>query len=183
MSRNSLENRHIDLQDLLGLAVPPIGIAFVNHVPVDIGRIERTMPPATSDGRTGRASASCVFWIEATRTVFATNENDHGNCSIGRLTHGFATMEEIAQSADVAALFETGWVTPQAAAKIEVVREKPKSVVYGPLRAMPIEPSVILLRMNGSSRCFCTMRGPGFASRANRNATSFRLPRSEANSP
>src|SRR5262245_59643409 len=130
MSRNRFEAWHDDLQDLLGLAVPPVGIAFASHVPADIGRIERAMPPATSDGRTGTASTSCAFWIDATRKVFATTEQDHGNCSIGRLTHGFAKMEEIAQNGDVAALFETDWVTPQAAAKVEVVRERPKSVVY-----------------------------------------------------
>src|SRR5712671_7547647 len=70
--------------------------------------------------------------------VFATEAEDHGNCSVGSLTHGFKTMEEIAHMADVAALCETGWVTPEAVAKIAVVREKPTSVVYGPLRDMPV---------------------------------------------
>jgi hypothetical protein len=36
-------------------------------------------------------------------------------------------MEEIAGNADVAALCESGWVTPEAVAAIEVVRERPKS--------------------------------------------------------
>ena len=36
--------------------------------------------------------------------------------------------------------------------KIAVVREKPNSVVYGPLRDMPVEPSVILLRLNGKQQ-------------------------------
>ena len=152
MSQSRFENWHHDLQDLLGLAVPPIGIAFMNHVPVGIGRIERTMPPATADGRTGTAQAGCVFWVEATQDVFATTAEDHGNCSVGSLTHGFKTMEEIASNGDVAALFETGWVTPEAVARIAVVREKPKSVVYGPLRDMPVEPSVILLRLNGKQQ-------------------------------
>lgn len=54
--------------------------------------------------------------------------------------------------ADVTALRETGWVTPEAVAKIAVVREKPKCVVYGPLRDMPVDPSVILLRLNGKQQ-------------------------------
>ena len=33
-----------------------------------------------------------------------------------------------------------------------VVRENPKSIVYGPLRDMPIEPSVILVRLNGKQQ-------------------------------
>jgi uncharacterized protein (DUF169 family) len=133
-------------KDLLGLAVPPIAIAFASHGADGIARLERPMPTATADGRTGTVAAGCVFWIEATQKVFATEAADHGNCSVGSLTHGFKTMEEIARNADVAALCETGWVSPEAVAKIAVVRERPKSIVYGPLRDMPIEPSVILLR-------------------------------------
>ena len=152
MSHSCFERWHLDLQELLGLAVPPVAIAFINHVPVGIERIQRTPPPRTADGRTGAVAASCVFWIEGTRGVFATEAEDHGNCSVGSLTHGFKTMEEIAQNADVAALCETGWVTPEAVAKVAVVREKPTSIVYGPLRDMPVEPSVILLRLNGKQQ-------------------------------
>ena len=152
MSQNHFESWHRDLQDLLGLAVPPIGIAFVNALPAGVSRIDRTMPPATADGRTGTAAASCVFWIEATQAVFATAAADHGNCSVGSLTHGFKTMEQIAQSADVAALCESGWVTSEAVAKIAVVREIPSGIVYGPLRDMPVEPSVVLVRLNGKQQ-------------------------------
>jgi len=152
MSHSCFERWHLDLQELLGLAVPPVAIAFINHVPVGIERIQRTPPPRTADGRTGAVAASCVFWIEGTQGVFATEAEDHGNCSVGSLTHGFKTMEEIAQNADVAALCETGWVTPEAVAKVAVVREKPTSIVYGPLRDMPVEPSVILLRLNGKQQ-------------------------------
>ena len=152
MSHSCFERWHLDLQELLGLAVPPVAIAFISHVPAGIERIQRTAPPRTADGRTGAVAASCVFWIEGTQGVFATEAEDHGNCSVGALTHGFKTMEEIAQNADVAALCETGWVTPEAVAKVAVVREKPTSIVYGPLRDMPVEPSVILLRLNGKQQ-------------------------------
>jgi uncharacterized protein (DUF169 family) len=161
MSQNPFETWHLDLQALLGLAVPPVAIAFISYVPAGITRIERTMPPATADGRTGAVAASCVFWIEGTRGVFATEAEDHGNCSVGSLTHGFKTMEEIADNADVAALCETGWVTPEAVAKIAVVREKPNSLVYGPLRDMPVEPTVILLRLNGKQQMLLHDAWPG----------------------
>jgi uncharacterized protein (DUF169 family) len=161
MSQSRFEIWHLDLQDLLSLAVPPVAIAFVSHVPAGIGGIGRTMPPATADGRTGTVAAGCVFWIEGTQKVFATETEDHGNCSIGSLTHGFKTMEEIAHNADVAALCETGWVTPEGVAKITVVREKPTSVVYGPLRDMPVEPSVILLQLNGKQQMLLHDAWPG----------------------
>ena len=161
MSQNRFENWHLDLQDLLGLAVPPVAIAFLSHAPAGIARIERTRPPATADGRTGAVAASCVFWIDGTQGVFATTAEDHGNCSVGGLTHGFKTMEEIAHNADVAALCETGWVTPEAVAKLAAVREKPTHVVYGPLRDMPVEPSVILLRLNGKQQMLLHDAWPG----------------------
>ena len=152
MSHSCFERWHLDLQELLGLAVSPVAIAFISHVPAGIERIQRTTPPRTADGRTGAVAASCVFWIEGTQGVFATEAEDHGNCSVGSLTHGFKTMEEIAQNADVAALCGTGWVTPEAVAKVAVVREKPTCIVYGPLRDMSVEPSVILLRLNGKQQ-------------------------------
>jgi hypothetical protein len=113
MSRTRLESWHFDLQDLLGLAVPPVAIAFSSDAPPRIERLERAMPPATVDGRTGAVAASCVFWIEGTRGVFTTKAEDHGNCSVGSLTHGFKTMQEVAGNADVVALCESGWVTPE----------------------------------------------------------------------
>src|SRR3954470_2391909 len=161
MSHSCFESWHLDLQELLGLAVPPVAIAFISHIPAGIERIQRTVAPRTADGRTGAVAASCVFWIEGTQGVFATEAEDHGNCSVGSLTHGFKTMQEIAGNADVAALCETGWVTPEAVAKIAVVRERPKSVVYGPLRDMPVEPSVILLRLNGKQQMLLHDAWPG----------------------
>jgi uncharacterized protein (DUF169 family) len=61
-------------------------------------------------------------------------------------------MPEIADNADVKALFETGWITAEAAARIAAVRRPPKTIVYGPLRNMPAEPSVVLLRLNGKQQ-------------------------------
>jgi len=152
MSQYQVERWHRDLQELFGLSIPPIGIAFVNAIPPGIERVDRNMPPPSVDGRTGAVAASCVFWIEAARGVFATTAEDHGNCSVGALTHGFKTMQEIAHNADVNALLDSGWITAEAASWIAVVREQPKSIVYGPLRDMAAEPSVILLRLNGKQQ-------------------------------
>ncbi len=183
MPESRFKSCHEDLLDLLGLGVPPIEIAFLSEIPSGIRRIERALPPPTPDGRTGAVAASCVFWIEATEAVFATVAEDHGNCSVGSLTHGFKTMAQIARNADVAALCESGWVTPDAVAKIAVVRDKPASIVYGPLRDLAIEPAVILLRLNGKQLCCCTTPGQNCASKASRNAISSRSPRSAAKLP
>jgi uncharacterized protein (DUF169 family) len=63
---------------------------------------------------------------------------------------------------------------------IAVVREKPASVVYGPLRDMPVEPSVILLRLNGKQQMLLHDAWPQL--RLNRNAISFQSPKNAVRS-
>ena len=140
------------LRDLLGLAARPISIAFTDRVPEDVARFGGERPPPTPDGRTGAVPAGCVFWVEAGGRSFATLAEDHGNCSVGLMTHGFRAFDEVAGHADVATLCESGWVTPEAVARIATVRDTPAAVVYGPLGDTPVEPSVVLLRLNGKQQ-------------------------------
>ena len=71
------------------------------------------MPDPTLDGRTGRVPAGCVFWVHAVERTFTTQPEDHGNCSVGSLTHGLIDLATAATKADVGALVEAGWVTPE----------------------------------------------------------------------
>lgn len=57
MPETRFKSWHEDLLDLLGLGVPPIGIAFLSEIPGGVRRIERAMPPPTPDGRTGAVAA------------------------------------------------------------------------------------------------------------------------------
>ena len=138
------------LRDALGLAVPPIAITFraPGESAVAPG-FAAEMPAETADGRTGRVSAGCVFWMEGTSATFSTEAADHGNCSVGSVTHGFKTLEEVGANADVAALLESNWVTMEVVPQIPVVSERPESVVYGPLSETPVDPDVVLLRVTG----------------------------------
>src|SRR6186997_2301890 len=61
------------------------------------------LPEPAADGRTGRVPAGCVFWVHAVDRTFATRPEDHGNCSVGSLTHGLIDLETAAQRADVGA--------------------------------------------------------------------------------
>ena len=65
-------------------------------------------PSALPDGRTGRVPAGCVFWMKAAERTFSTVAEDHGNCSVGSVTHGFKTLDEVAGNSDVAALLDIG---------------------------------------------------------------------------
>ena len=138
-----------EIVDLLGLSVPPIAITFRDAVPDDIARYQRTHPPPTEDGRTGAVPAGCVFWVEGQNDTFATVPEDHGNCSVGSLTHGLITLEEAATRADVKAVCEANWVDPEIFPDIPTVDARPASIVYGPLSETPVEPDVVLLRMVG----------------------------------
>jgi uncharacterized protein (DUF169 family) len=137
------------LADSLKLTAPPLAISFHESAPAGVAAFEEPMPDALPDGRTGRVTAGCVFWMKATEKTFSTVAADHGNCSVGSLTHGFKTLAEVASNSDVAALLETGWVTMDVVPEIPVVAEKPGAVVYGPLADTPVEPDVVFLRVNG----------------------------------
>ena len=138
-----------DLGDLLALAAPPIAITFSGAPPAGVAAFDAPMPAPLPDGRTGRVPAGCAFWIESVDATFSTVAEDHGNCSVGSLTHGFKSLDEVAGNSDVAALLETGWVTMDVVPQIAVVTEKPGAVTYGPLADTPIDPDVVLLRVNG----------------------------------
>lgn len=137
-----------DLTRSLALANPPLAITFSKEAPAGVEPFAEPMPSPTEDGRTGRVAAGCVFWMKAAGQTFSTVAEDHGNCSVGSLTHGFKTLEEAGTKADVGTLVEAGWVTPEMFPDIPVVAEKPGVVTYGPLRETPVDPDVVFLRVN-----------------------------------
>ncbi len=149
------------LQQALSLAAPPIAITFSDAAPQGVAAFDAPMPEPLPDGRTGRVPAGCVFWNHATESTFSTVKADHGNCSVGSLTHGFATLDEVAGNSDVAALLETGWVTMDVIPEIPVVTEAPGAVTYGPLAETPVDPNVVLLRVNGKQMMVLSDAVPG----------------------
>lgn len=136
------------LTDALALSVPPLAITFSPEAPEGVPVFEAATPEPTPDGRTGRVSAGCVFWMRATDRTFTTEPADHGNCNVGSLTHGLRTLEEAGQGADVAALVDAGWVTPDQFPMIPTVKTRPGAITYGPLADTPIEPDVVFLRLD-----------------------------------
>lgn len=137
-----------DLTELMGLAVPPLGIRFLDEAPEDIPRVLGDLPPPAPDGRTGKVPAGCVFWMQGARETFATLPEDHGNCSVGSFTHGLLALEDAAGRDDVRALLESEWVTQDAMGAIPSVAGRPGAIVYGPLADAPVLPDVVFLRVN-----------------------------------
>ena len=133
----------------LRLSVAPVAITFTDTpaegVPPFAGPDAR-MPEPAPDGRTGRVPAGCVFWVRALERTFATLPEDHGNCSVGSLTHGLIDLATAAQRADVAALVDAGWVSPEVFLAIPVVTKRPAAIIYGPLAEAAQRPDVVLVR-------------------------------------
>ena len=136
------------LTDLLGLEHAPIALTFHNELPDDgVPLFDAPMSEPTEDGRSGRAAAPCVFWMHAHERTFDTLAEDHGNCSVGQFTHGFADAADILDKSDVAALLDVGWVTMEAFAGVAALSRRPKGVRYGPLAEAGTRPDVVLLRV------------------------------------
>jgi uncharacterized protein (DUF169 family) len=131
----------------LKLTTPPIAITFDPGVAKGVTPFEGPKPTPAPDGRTGPVPAGCVFWTKAIDRTFSTVAGDHANCSVGTLVHGFADLDEVAGNSDVAALLESGWVTPEQIPDIPTVRERPGSVTYGPLTETSGTPDVVLIRI------------------------------------
>lgn len=136
------------LQDTLSLMSPPLAITFVDDTVVDVAAFDEPMPEALPDGRTGRVPAGCVFWMKAVDKTFSTVAKDHANCSVGSVTHGFKSLDEVADKSDVAAIVGAGWVSPEVFPKIPVIGKKYNQVIYGTLAETPVEPDVVFLRVN-----------------------------------
>ncbi|CAN5537653.1 DUF169 domain-containing protein [soil metagenome] len=137
-----------DLTSILHLTEPPIGITFSDEAPPGVPAFDDPMPEPTPDGRTGRVPAGCVFWMKAIDRTFVTAPEDHGNCSVGSLTHGLVGLEEAAGRADVHALVASGWVTEDVLSEIPTVSTRPGFITYGPLSEAAAEPDVVLLRVS-----------------------------------
>jgi uncharacterized protein (DUF169 family) len=137
-----------DLVNTLGLQHPPLAIHFSQeHLP-GVKPFADEMPAPTEDGRTGRVPAGCVFWLKAEGLTFSTVAEDHANCSVGSVTHGFKSLDEVGDKSDVGALVGAGWVAPEMFPSIPVVKEQYKYVNYGPLQDTDKTPDVVFMRIN-----------------------------------
>jgi hypothetical protein len=126
----------------LHLATPPIGITFSAQRPTGVASFDAPMSEPAEDGRTGRVAAGCVFWARGAEATFSTVAEDHGNCSVGRMTHGLATLADVTDNGDVALLVGSGWVSPEAVGQIPVscevtLKGNLVDVVHGHQRRSP----------------------------------------------
>jgi uncharacterized protein (DUF169 family) len=150
-----------DLVAALGLNHPPLAITFSDDCPDAVEAYGGTVPPPSADGRTGPVAAGCVFWMKAATRTFSTTAPDHANCSVGSVTHGLRTLEEVAGNSDVAAVVGAGWVSPEMFPQIPVVGRRHRYVIYGPLAESLVDPDVVFLRLNAKQAMVMSDAVPG----------------------
>jgi uncharacterized protein (DUF169 family) len=150
-----------DLVKSLGLQHPPLAIHFSQEPLGGIEPYGDDMPAPAEDGRTGRVPAGCVFWMKAEGRSFSTVAEDHANCSVGSVTHGFKSLDEVGDLSDVGALVGAGWVAPEMFAAIPVVMQRYRYVSYGPLQQATGTPDVVFLRINAKQAMTISDAIPG----------------------
>jgi uncharacterized protein (DUF169 family) len=157
------DNRKLaeDLVKSLGLQNPPLAIHFSQAPLPGIEPYDDDMPEPAADGRTGRVPAGCVFWMKATGRTFSTVAEDHANCSVGSVTHGFRSLEEVGEMSDVGTLVGAGWVAPEMFPAIPVVKQRYRYVSYGPLQESEGTPDVVFLRVNAKQAMTISDAFPG----------------------
>jgi len=161
MPENDNQKLAGDLVKSLGLQHPPLALHFSQEPLPGVEPFTDDMPAPTEDGRTGRVPAGCVFWMKAEGRTFSTVSEDHANCSVGSVTHGFRSLEEVGEKSDVAALVGAGWVAPEMFPSIPVVKEQYKYVNYGPLQDADKTPDVVFLRINAKQAMTISDALPG----------------------
>jgi uncharacterized protein (DUF169 family) len=127
----------MNIQEMLGLASPPIAVAFRASAPDELPRVDAPGP------------SGCSYWARAAGgESFYTEAADHYNCPIGAHTHGVDLPAE--KAADLHALVTTmvglGYLTTDEVPHIPR-RTSPFGVaMYGPFPQAPFMPDVVLVR-------------------------------------
>ena len=150
-----------DLVKSLGLQNQPLAISFTQEQLPGVDLFSEEMPEPTADGRTGRVPAGCVFWMKSAGRTFSTVAEDHANCSVGSVTHGFKTLDEVGEKSDVGALVGAGWVAPEMFPDIPAVKERYRYVTYEPLKDSGRVPDVVFLRVNAKQAMTISDAFPG----------------------
>jgi len=94
-----------------------------------------------------------VFWVHGANRAFVTLPEDHGNCSIGSVTHGLLAPGEVVSRGDVAELVGTGWVGPDLLDLLPKVTGRPGAVVVNARQLMVLSDALPGLSIQGKPQC------------------------------
>jgi len=128
----------IRFKSLLQLEHIPVGMAFVQEVPLSVTHKTTYVPSA------------CTFWRLAEQDVFYATGEDHKECPIGMMTMGFIMPEADQQRAAtlVGTMASVQYFSPAEVAALPIVQKQHENIVYGRLDQFPLTPDVVLCRLN-----------------------------------
>ncbi|HEX7126224.1 MAG TPA: DUF169 domain-containing protein [Thermodesulfobacteriota bacterium] len=124
------------LTTLLGLAAPPVAVAFPDAPPAGIPRA-------------AAAPAGCGYWPKAAESgAFYTEAADHMSCPIGAHTHAVELPPATAKELEglIGTMVDLQYIRLEEVAQIPRRRTPLKVAVYAPLEATPVEPAVVMVR-------------------------------------
>ncbi|HET7058377.1 MAG TPA: DUF169 domain-containing protein [Nitrospiraceae bacterium] len=126
-----------ELQDLLGLELPPVAIAFRESAPANMPRIDSPAP------------AGCGYWrLAAEGRVFYTEASDHYTCPVGAHTHGVELPADVAQELNglVQTMVQMQYIKME---EIPTIPRRPhpfRVALYARLAEASFDPDVVLIR-------------------------------------
>ncbi len=132
-----LKKQGTKIQELLGLKVPAVAIAFRDTPPAGIPRI--TSPTA----------AGCGYWkLAAEGQVFYTEASDHYTCPVGAHTHGVELPPQVATELNrlVQTMVNMEYLKMEEIPMIPHRQETFHVAVYAPLTQATFIPDVVLVR-------------------------------------
>jgi len=135
--KSELMTQGTQMQELLGLKLPPVAVAFRDTAPAGIPRVAAPAP------------AGCGYWkLAAEGQVFYTEASDHYTCPVGAHTHGVDLPPQVATELNVLVQNMVGmqYVTM---AEIPMLPRRQGIFhvsVYAPLAQATFTPDVVLVR-------------------------------------
>jgi uncharacterized protein (DUF169 family) len=120
--------------DLLKLKQLPVGLAFVDSIPVEVSHTNARVPSA------------CTFWRLAEQGVFYSTAEDHQECPFGMMTMGFIMPEASQERAQalVQTMVDVQYFSPAEVAALPIVKKPHQNIIYGRLDQFPVEADVML---------------------------------------
>jgi len=125
------------IQELLGLKLPAVAIAFRDVAPADIPRV------------TAPAPAGCGYWkLAAEGRTFYTEASDHYTCPVGAHTHGVELPPQVATELNelVKSMVGLQYLTMAEIPMIPHRQEAFHVALYAPVTKATFTPDVVLIR-------------------------------------
>src|SRR5215470_14744627 len=129
-------NANKSLQELFGLAAPPIAIGFSDVVPDGLTKWEGGAKPA-----------GCAFWREAMNgRAFYTEAADHYNCAIGAYTHAIPQPTERGSQLEDTVKFMVlkEYLRMEEVPGIPTLEKAPAYISYAPIDAATFRQDLVL---------------------------------------